>query len=53
MYTRNIEAHSRSHCCRGKAISIAYSQCVSVGLVAQHEKGICLIILASVAFPAL
>ena len=28
MYKRNIEARSHNHCCRGKTISIAYSQCV-------------------------
>ena len=32
----NIEAHRRNHCCSGKAIGIAYSECVSVALVIQH-----------------
>jgi hypothetical protein len=27
------------HRCRGKAISITYSECVSVALVIQHAKG--------------
>ena len=37
MYTlRNIKARSRNHCCRGKAISIKYSECVSVALVNHH-----------------
>jgi len=27
---RNTEKHSRNHCCRGKAISITYSECVCV-----------------------
>ena len=27
-YKCNIEARSRSHCCRGKAISVTYSECV-------------------------
>ena len=31
--TCNIEARSRSHCCRGKAVSIAYSECVSARAV--------------------
>jgi hypothetical protein len=35
---RNIEARSRNHCCRGKAISITYYECVSVALVIQHAK---------------
>jgi hypothetical protein len=33
MYTRNIEARSRNHRCIRKAISITYSECVSVALV--------------------
>jgi len=32
MYKRNIQARSRDHCCCGKAVSIVYSQCVSVAL---------------------
>jgi hypothetical protein len=35
---RNIEARSRNHCCRGKAISITYFECVSLALVTQHAK---------------
>jgi hypothetical protein len=27
-YKRNIEARSRNHCCRGKAISITHSECL-------------------------
>jgi hypothetical protein len=33
MYKGNNEARSRNHCCRGKAVSNIYSECVSVGLV--------------------
>jgi hypothetical protein len=33
---RNNEARSCNHCCRGKAISIAYSECVFVALIIQH-----------------
>ena len=33
---RNFEASSCNHCCSGKAISIAYSECVFVALVIQH-----------------
>jgi len=36
VYERNIEASSRKHCCRRKAISITYSQCLSVALFIQH-----------------
>jgi hypothetical protein len=34
--SRNAEAHSRNHCCRGKAVSITHSECVFVTLVIQH-----------------
>jgi hypothetical protein len=54
MYVKsNIEARSRNHCCRGKAISITYSEWVSVALVIQHAKRMRRIILSSVACPAL
>ena len=33
---RNIMAHSCNHCCRGKAISVTYSEYVSVALGIQH-----------------
>jgi len=33
-----MEALSRKYCCRGKAVSVTYSQCVSVALVIQHAK---------------
>jgi len=33
---RNTEVRSCNHCCSGKAISIAYSECLSVALVIQH-----------------
>jgi hypothetical protein len=42
---RNIKARSRNHCCRGKAISITYSECVSVALVIQHARRMRRIIL--------
>jgi hypothetical protein len=39
MYVRDVtEARSRNHSCRGKGISITYSECVSVALVIQHAK---------------
>ena len=31
-------ARSRNHCCCGKAISITYSECVSVALGIQHAE---------------
>jgi hypothetical protein len=48
-YKRNIQASSWNHCCRWKAISITYSECVSVALVNQHAHRMCHIILSSVA----
>jgi hypothetical protein len=44
----NIEPRSRDHCCRGKAVSVIYSECVSVVLVTQHAKCMRRIILSSV-----
>jgi len=35
-YKRNIEARSRNHCCRGKAVSITYSWCLFVDLGTEH-----------------
>jgi hypothetical protein len=36
MDKRNIGARLRNHCCSGKAISVTYSESVSVVLVIQH-----------------
>jgi hypothetical protein len=33
MYERNIEARLRNNYCRGQAIRVIYSECVSVTLV--------------------
>ena len=33
-----IELLLRDYCCRGKALSITYSECVFVALVTQHSK---------------
>jgi hypothetical protein len=49
----NNEVPSQNHCCRGKAISIAYSQCMSVALVIQHAKRMRRIILSSVSCSAI
>ena len=49
----NIVAFSRNHFCRGKAISITYSECVCVALGIQHVMLERRIILSSVACPAL
>jgi len=35
---RDIKALSSNHCCRGKAVCITYSECMSVALVIQHAK---------------
>jgi len=35
---RNTIARSRKHWCRGTAIRITYSECVSVALLTQHAK---------------
>jgi hypothetical protein len=48
-YKHKIEALSYNHCCRGKAISITYSECVSVALVIQHAKRMRRIILSTMA----
>ena len=48
-YKCNIERCLRNHCCRGKAISITYSDCVSVALGIKHAVRMSRIILSSVA----
>jgi hypothetical protein len=48
-YKRVIKARSRNSYCRGRAISVTYSECVSVTLVIQHAKRMRRIILPSVA----
>ena len=48
-----MEARSRNHCCRGRAKSITYSECVSIALVIQHAKRMRRITLPSVVCPAL
>jgi hypothetical protein len=51
-YKRIIGERSPNHCCLGKAISIKYSEWMSVALVIQH--GMCVqLILSSVACLAL
>ena len=52
-YTCKVEARSRDHRCRGKAIRITYYECVSVVLVIQHATRMRRIILSSVACLAL
>ena len=49
-YKRNFEALSPKYCGRGKAISITYSECVSVALLTSMRA--LLIMLSSVACPA-
>ena len=50
---RNIEPCPRNQRCGGKAISITYSECVSVALDIQHEMRMRRCVLSSVARPAL
>jgi hypothetical protein len=46
---RNIEARSRNHFYRGKAINITYSECLSVTLVIKHAKSLRRLILSFMA----
>jgi hypothetical protein len=48
-YKSHIEARSRNHFCRGKAVTITYFECASVALVIQNAKRMRHIILSSVA----
>jgi hypothetical protein len=48
-YKHNIEARSRNNFCRGKAVAMTYSECVSVALVIQHAKRMRRILLSSAA----
>jgi len=49
MYKCNIEVCSHDRCSRGKAISITYSECVSVVLAIQHAMCMHRIVLLYVA----
>jgi hypothetical protein len=51
-YKRNVEMRCCSHCCRRKAVSITYSECVFVALVIQRAMGMRYIILSSVSSAA-
>jgi hypothetical protein len=48
-----MEARSRNHCCREKAVNIIYSAYVSVALLIRHAKRMRLIMLSSVGCLAL
>jgi hypothetical protein len=50
---RNIKESSRNRYCRGQAISITYSECVSVALGIQHARCLSRIILSFVTWSAL
>ena len=50
---RNIEALSRNHRCSGKAVSITYSECMSIALFIQRAMRVRHILLSSVACPDL
>jgi hypothetical protein len=49
VYKLNIEASSRSHCSRAKAISVEYDECVSVAVVIWKAERMRHIILSSVS----
>ena len=49
---RNNEARSFNHCCSGKAINIAYTECFFVALGIQNAMRMRPIVLSSVACPA-
>jgi hypothetical protein len=40
-YKLNTEARSRNYCCRGKAVSVTYSDCVSVFVAFFIEHALC------------
>jgi hypothetical protein len=48
----NIEARSRKHCCREKAMGITYLECVSVVLVIYRENRTRLLLFSYLACPA-
>jgi hypothetical protein len=48
-YKRNVEARSRNHCCRGKAICVTHTGCVFVALIIQHEMRMRRVILSHVS----
>ena len=52
-YKRTIKVHSRDHGCRGKAVSITYSECLSVALCIQLAMRVRRITILSVACLAL
>ena len=53
MYKCNTGVHSHNYRCSRKAISITYSQCVSVALVIQYAKCMHGTVLSTVASPTL
>jgi hypothetical protein len=52
-YKCNNGPSSSNYCCRGKAMGVTYSECVSVALGIQHAKRMSRIIFSPVACPAL
>jgi hypothetical protein len=53
MDKRNINARSHKHCCRERAASIIYYECVSIALVMQQAMRMRRTVLSSVARLAL
>jgi hypothetical protein len=48
-HKRTFQTRSFNSVCRGKAVSIKYSECVSVALIIQHAKRMRLVVLSFVA----
>jgi hypothetical protein len=46
---RNIDERSYNHFCSAKAISITYSDCVSVDLIIQHAMRMCHIVICNLS----
>jgi hypothetical protein len=46
MYKNKNDARSRNHCCRGRARSATYLECVSIALVIEQAKRMRAVILS-------
>ena len=45
----NIEARSRNYCCRGKAVSITYSDCISAAFFIRHATRVHFIVIGGLS----
>ena len=50
-YECNSDARSLNHCCRGKTLSVTYSECVSVALVIEHAMCMRRIVICGLTVP--